>query len=226
MPFPNPLEKIVLLGFIAASLLLFWIRLRPVVTQIRLAKPDTGFKLRPIGRRIWDFFWDVLCQAKVIRERPLPGVAHAFVFWGFCAFALVTTNHIAEGFGIPFLTRRSGFGAIYWWFAFVFAALVAVGITGLFIRRFFIRPKWLEPLSYESGVIAGLIFLLMASYMPLWWLPETTRAGHALWWIHTLTLLAFLPLIPHTKHLHLVLSPITIFLSRDEFSKIPPLVRR
>ena len=28
---------------------------------------------------------------------------------------------------------------------------------------------------------------------------------------HTLTLLAFLPLVPHTKHLHLILSPATIF---------------
>ncbi|MCU1294362.1 MAG: putative iron-sulfur cluster binding protein [Bryobacterales bacterium] len=44
-----------------------------------------------------------------------------------------------------------------------------------------------------------------------------------MWWIHTLTLLAFLPLIPHTKHLHLILSPLTIFLKRDTFSQIPPL---
>jgi Fe-S oxidoreductase len=32
-----------------------------------------------------------------------------------------------------------------------------------------------------------------------------------------------LPLIPHTKHLHLILSPLTVFLSRGEFSRIPPL---
>jgi hypothetical protein len=38
----------------------------------------------------------------VIRCRPLPGIAHAFVFWGFCAFALVTANHLAMGFGFPF----------------------------------------------------------------------------------------------------------------------------
>ena len=44
-----------------------------------------------------------------------------------------------------------------------------------------------------------------------------------LWWVHTLALLVFLPLIPHTKHLHLVLSPATIFLSRGGFAQIPPL---
>jgi Fe-S oxidoreductase/energy-converting hydrogenase Eha subunit A len=177
-----------------------------------------------LGKRIWTFVSEILLQTKVIRQRPLPGLAHALVFWGFCAFALVTANHVAMGLGVPFLDRKRGFGFAYWWFAFGFAALVAIGITGLFIRRFFIRPKWLEPLSRESGVIAGLIFLLMATYMPMWWLPESTAAGRALWWTHTMALLAFLPLIPHTKHLHLVLSPATVFLKRGGFSKIPPLV--
>jgi len=43
------------------------------------------------------------------------------------------------------------------------------------------------------------------------------------WWLHTLALLVFLPLIPHTKHLHLALSPFTVFLGRQGFSAIPPL---
>jgi Fe-S oxidoreductase len=47
--------------------------------------------------------------------------------------------------------------------------------------------------------------------------------GRIIWWIHTLSLLAFLPLIPHTKHLHLALGPVTVFLSRGGFSRIPPL---
>src|SRR5206468_519057 len=99
----------------------------------------------------------------------------------------------------------------------------AISIAGLAFRRFVIRPKWLEPVSYESGVIALLIFILMVTYMPVWWVPEASSTGRALWWVHTLTLLAFFPLIPHTKHLHLVLSPVTIFLKREGFSHIPPL---
>ena len=35
--------------------------------------------------------------------------------------------------------------------------------------------------------------------------------------------MVFLPLIPHTKHLHLALSPVTVFLRRAGFSRIPPL---
>ena len=223
MHFPNLSERLFLAVFLIASVSLFWLRFHPTLTRIRRGRDDAGFHLHPIGKRVWDFFSEVLCQSKVIAQRPLPGLAHALVFWGFCAFALVTLNHLAAGFGVPFFRRESGVGKAYWWFAFAFAALVAIGITGLFIRRFVVRPRWLGPLSYESGVIAGLIFLLMITYMPMWWFPESTAAGRALWWIHTLTLLAFLPLIPHTKHLHLVLSPFTIFLKRGGFSRIPPL---
>jgi Fe-S oxidoreductase len=220
---PSVTTSAVLVALIVLSLWLFWRRFGQVVHRILRARRDTDFKLGSISRRVWTFFWEVLCQAKVIRERPLPGLAHAFVFWGFCAFALVTLNHIATGFGLAFLRKQSFFGAFYFWFAFVFAGLCAVSIAALAFRRFVIRPKWLGPLSHESGVIALLIFILMITYMPMWWVAEGSAAGHVLWWIHTLTLLAFLPLIPHTKHLHLVLSPITIFLERSGFSHIPPL---
>ncbi len=196
----------------------FWFRFSKVATRIEEAKPDPDFSLHPIGRRVWDFFWEVICQAKVIRERPLPGIAHAFVFWGFCVFALITTNHFATGLGFPVLDNM--FGEAYKKFATWFGVLVAVSIAGLFVRRFFVRPKWLGEVSKESGIIAFLIFLLMVSFIAVAIWPQYE---HALWWVHTAALLAFLPLIPHTKHLHLVLSPVTIFLSRGGFSNIPPL---
>ena len=74
-------------------------------------------------------------------------------------------------------------------------------------------------MSIESGVIALLIFTLMITYLAAFWSGDTK----SLWWTHTLALLVFLPLIPHTKHLHLVLSPVAIFFSRGGFSRIPPL---
>lgn len=217
------IEKLVLLLLIATSVWLFWKRFGIVVRRILAARKDPGFHFGSLGRRVWEFFWEVICQAKVIKERPLPGIAHAFVFWGFLAFALVTANHILTGLGLPLFRYDRGFGAFYYWLAFVFALAVAISIAGLAARRFLARPKWLGEVSPESGVIALLIFLLMITYMPQAWIPEGTLSGHALWWAHTLVLLAFLPLIPHTKHLHLVLSPLTIFLKRDGFSQIPPL---
>src|SRR5487761_1061795 len=220
MPAPSHVETVLFLILLAASAYGFWFRFGKVVRTIRAAKPDPAFSLQPIGKRIWDFFLEVLLQKKVIEQRPLPGIAHAFVFWGFCAFGLVTLNHFAAGVGFPFLSRDGWFGRIYFAWAGVFALCVAVSIAGLFIRRFFVRPIWLGGnVSWESGVIAFLIFNLMITYLATFWMDTKL-----IWWAHTLTLLVFMPLIPHTKHLHLVLSPATVFLSRGGFSKIPPLV--
>jgi Fe-S oxidoreductase len=204
---------------ICASAAGFWMRFQKIWLRIIHSKKDPGFALTHLGHRSWDFFWEVLCQAKVIQQRPLPGLAHAFVFWGFCAFGLVSLNHFAAGFGLEFLH-----GQFYFLFAAVFAALVAVSIFGLFARRFFVRPVWLgAKVSYESGFIALLIFALMATYLGAFFVPDTSVAARVLWWLHSLCILVFLPLIPHTKHLHLVLSPLTIFLSRGGFSAIPKL---
>jgi len=225
MPAPSHVEIAIFLVLLAASAYAFWWRFGKVLRKIRAARPDPGFSLQPIGKRIWDFFSEVMLQSKVIQQRPLPGIAHAFVFWGFCAFALVTLNHFAEGIGFPFILRDSWFGPIYFFIAAAFAVAVAISIFGLFIRRFVVRPRWLlrketgDKMSWESGFIAFLIFNLMITYLATFWWD--TRA---IWWAHTLTLLIFMPLIPHTKHLHLVLSPATVFLSRGGFSKIPPLV--
>ena len=206
-----------------ASVYGFWRRFGPILGKILQSKKDPDFHLFPIGKRMWDFVWEVLLQAKVIRERPLAGVAHALVFWTFCAFALVTLNHCAVLFGLGFLNPAGRVGQLYFDFAAIFAIACAVGILGLFVRRFLVRPKWLGQLSWGSGVVAFLIFALMATYLAAFFVTGPSSAVRSLWWAHTLTLLAFLPLIPHTKHLHLVLSPFTVFLSRGEFAHIPPL---
>jgi Fe-S oxidoreductase len=217
-------EKVLLAALIAASGALFWRRFGVVLERIVQSKKDPGFHLGNMARRVWDFVSEVMLQSKVIRERPLPGLAHALVFWGFCAFALVTINHVAAGFGVPFLSPSGSFGRFYFYLAGAFAAACALGIAGLFVRRFFVRPRWLgDKISYESGVIAFLIFALMVTYLAAFFTTDEAPAARMLWWAHTICLLAFLPIIPHTKHLHLVLSPATIFLSRGSFSAIPPL---
>jgi Fe-S oxidoreductase len=220
----SSLEKLLLAILVAGSIYVFWLRFSIVLGKILNSKNDADFHLFPIGPRIRDFFSEVLLQSKVIGQRPAAGVAHALVFWAFCAFAIVTLNHCLSPFGLGFLSPSGFVGRIYFEIAAVFAAACAFGIAGLFVRRFFVRPKWLgEKLSWESGLIALLIFLLMTTYLGAFFTADASPATRALWWIHTLALFVFLPIIPNTKHLHLVLSPFTIFLSRGGFSQIPPL---
>jgi len=214
-------EILFFLVLVVISAGLFWMRFDKVWRRIMASKNDADFHLLPIARRVSKFVWEVLLQGKVIQQRPLPGLAHAFVFWGFCAFGLVTVNHVLQGLGAPLLSRENWFGRFYFYLAALFGILVAVSIFGLAFRRFVIRPRWLGQLSSESGIIAFLIFTLMVTYLATF--VAGWEQSRALWWAHTLTILVFLPLVPHTKHLHLVLSPATIFLKRDGFSKIPPL---
>jgi Fe-S oxidoreductase len=220
---PSLPEKLVLIILICLSAAGFWYRFRGVVHVISAARPDPGFTLGDLFPRIRSFVWEVLLQGKVIQQRPAAGLAHAFVFWGFCAFALITVNHIATGFGVPILSRGGGFGRIYFGFVALFAVAVAISIAYLAVRRFILRPVSLGKVSPESGIISGLIFLLMVTYLAGLSLSDTSATGRAIWWTHTLALLVFLPLVPHTKHLHLILSPAAIFLKRPLFSDIPKL---
>jgi Fe-S oxidoreductase len=217
-------ERAILVALVAASAGWCWLRLREVLDTIRRSRPTPDFEFRPAWPRIRRFLWEVAAQGRVIRERPLPGIAHAFVFWGFVAFAPVTLNHLAGAFGLRFLDPASRAASWYLGFVAVWAAGVAVAIAGLSVRRFVVRPRWLGAVSPESGVIALLIFVLMATYLAGRWIGDGSAAGgRVCWWLHTAALLAFLPLIPHTKHLHLALGPIAVLLRRDGFSRIPPL---
>src|ERR1700733_4865076 len=180
-------ERLLFLALAAASAYGFCRRFWPIVSKILRSKKDPGFHLFPIGRRISDFVWEVIFQAKVIRERPLVGFAHALVFWAFCAFALVTLNHCASIVGLGFLDPAGRVGRFYFDFAAVFAVACAASIFGLFLRRFVSRPKWLGEVSWESGLIALLIFVLMATYLAAFFVPEASTAARALWWAHTIT---------------------------------------
>jgi len=208
---PTFAEAAVFLVLLGTSVCAFWRRFGVVLRSILESKRDADFEWRPLAKRMRGLVCEVLLQGKVIRERPLAGMAHALVFWGFCAFALVTVNHLAQGVGLGFLSPGAWIRKV----CAVFAVAVAVAIAGLALRRFVVRPKWLGELSPESGLIAFLIFALMVTYLA----PQS----RAMWWLHTLCLLVFLALIPHTKHLHLVLSPVTVLLRRGGFSRIPPL---
>jgi Fe-S oxidoreductase len=211
-------------GMLSAGV--FTQRVLHVSRRILAARPDPDFKWGSIPARAARVFSEVLLQSKVIRERPLPGLAHALVFWGFCAFALITVNHVAAGFGVRLLDREGAFGGFYFHLAAAFAVAVSAGITGLAVRRFVARPRWLGEVSMESGLIALLILALMLTYLAEYRMGETAGElwSRVIWWSHTLALAWMLPLIPHTKHMHLLLGPLAVFLERPRFSDIPPLV--
>jgi len=77
--------------------------------------------------------------------------------------------------------------------------------------------------SIESIVIALFIATLMTTLLLAFRLEDGTLAERVNWWTHMMVILAFMALIPASKHLHLVLSPITVFLKSPELGNLPNL---
>src|SRR5476651_2307618 len=190
--------------------------------QLIAAAPNT-FSLDHLGFRTSRFIVDVLLQWRTIKERPLTGLMHAFVFWGFVAFGGYTLTEFLQGLGIVDLTHTGWFHT-YRVALTPFAMAVLVGIVYLFVRRAFVRPVTLgTKLSVESLVIAGFIATLMITFLLTFRIDEGTTAARVNFWVHAIVIMAFMALIPASKHLHLLLSPITVFLKSPELGNLPNL---
>ncbi len=162
---------------------------------------------RPL-QRIWRVIREVFLHEKVIRGRLLPGLMHGFVFWGFLVFGLVTFDHFAIGFEAPLLSHNVHL--LYSFIVIPFSLLVIAGILYLAYRRFVLKPEALGKMSPTSGLVAVFITILMVTYL-LGELQLPPTAWKVNWWLHSIMILAFLFLIPRSKHLHLVLAPFNIF---------------
>jgi Fe-S oxidoreductase len=195
-----------------------------VATRVRLIAAAAGsFSFDQPALRLKRFVVDVVLQRQTIRERPAAGVAHALVFWGFVAFGGYTAVEFAYGLGIADVTHSTAF-QIYRAALVPFATAVLAGILFLLIRRVVARPAGLgAKLSMESVVIGLFIATLMATFLLGFRLDENTMPGRVNWWTHMLVILAFLALIPASKHFHLVLSPITVLLKSHELGRVENL---
>jgi Fe-S oxidoreductase len=194
-----------------------------MATRLRLmARAHNNFSLAHLGRRTWRFIHEVIFQTRTIRERPFVGLAHAFVFWGFVAFGGYTGVEFLRGLGIADFTETRAFHA-YAVGLVPFALAVLGGIALLLIRRVALRPRALGyPVSVESVVIGLFIVTLMVTFL-LDFRLEGGIAARVNWWTHALVILTFMALIPNSKHLHLVLSPVTVFLKAPDLGTVPNL---
>jgi Fe-S oxidoreductase len=204
-------EQIILFVFIAIASISFFGELykRYVIVMNGTGK----FEFTNLPVRLKRVLLEFILQKKVISQRFWPGLMHAFVFWGFMFFSIITIDHFLIGFNIHLFSNSfkhtyANFIGIPW------AIFVLIGIISLAYRRFVTKPKYLgDKISYTSGLVAIFICVLMLTYI-IDITYATESSGILLkinWWIHAILILGFLILIPKSKHLHLVLSPINIF---------------
>lgn len=175
-----------------------------------------------LGARLMRFFGEVVFQSKVIGAKPVVGFAHLFVFWGFVAFGLYTAVETLHGLGIADLSETRAF--YYYKLALVpFSLLVIAGIAYLLVRRAFVQPPELgATVSKESVLIDAFIAALMVTFL-IDLVIEPGPAERVNWWLHMVIIFTFLGLIPNSKHLHLLLAPITVFLKSPVLQTVPNL---
>jgi Fe-S oxidoreductase len=209
--------------FIAIALSSVWLFFRTVNRRLFSVWPNHGdLPHDHIAKRLWRVFVEVVLQYRVVRDRPVVGILHAFVLWGFFAFAWVSANHML--LGLRGLDKATGERTWYGAFVAVWAVAVLVGMMGLSFRRFVLRPKALGKLSPTSGAVAFLISALMVTYLLDWRVfPVSSLSWKVNWWLHTFSFFALLVVIPLSKHLHLVLAPVTIFFRSETTSSMRAL---
>jgi len=196
-----------------------------IATRLRLflrATNNIRFPDHESGIRLLRLVREVVFQSRTIGERPLVGLAHLGVFWGFCAFAVFTSVEFLQGLGIADVTGTAWFGA-YRLILVPFSLAVLAGILVLIVRRVFVRPAELgKTVSLESVLIGGFIIALMVTFLLDFWLTGGV-AARVNWWVHALVILGFMVVIPGSKHFHLVISPLTVYLRSSTLATVPNL---
>lgn len=244
------IEKILFPLVLMAAVVLAALEFRRKFRMIQLGRPVQ--RLDRLPQRLFTGLKRVLFQLCAIENRPVTGLFHAVIFWGFLVFALVTLNHVFEGYFSGLSLFGHGLLAdLILFSANLFAALILAAVIYFLVRRYIVKVSTLDRPSLESLTILLFISILMVSFVfyealkmigdsePVnsWnflgtWLYQAAFASGTIsplwmslvWWLHILVVLAFLVFIPHSKHLHLVAGPVNLVLKNEGALAEIPLV--
>jgi len=189
-------------------------------------------------------------QSKILRK-PVAGILHALVWWGFLVITVGTLEMMIDG--VTGSDRVLSFlGPVYNVITAsgeIFAALILISIVIFLYRRYiavpkrFIAPEMKPSSKMDATVILCMISALMISlllmnvgYMktnelyhgayPVSHLIAPLFSSfnfyafntmeHINWWIHITLVLAFLNILPYSKHFHVIMAVPNVFFSRLE----------
>lgn len=198
---------------IAAASVFGFLSYRPL-TIIKQGKPDSE-RLDNLGDRFKTLFSEVILQKRVTDVRPVVGYLHATVFFAFIIFSLETLNMFLEPFGLGFLHIMFGsFLPVFRTVVMLIAILCTISMIALAYRRFVMVSISPNPKSYESGFVAFLIIILMLTYVDMFGTKILSQKFN--WWLHAVVILGFPAIILNSKHRHIFLAPVAVFLRKPK----------
>jgi Fe-S oxidoreductase len=131
------IEKVLFLLLAAGSLYYAGARFYAVYRAIARGRADS--RLDNLRQRFLRALWIVFIQQSVFKTRPIVSFLHALIFYGFVFYFLVNLVDVFEGFAS--FDARGGLWAPFNLLADLLTASVLIGMIGLVIRRFLVRPK-------------------------------------------------------------------------------------
>lgn len=134
LPFPH---RVAFLALALASAAAAGLGFKRVFDQIRMGAADPSGRWNNLPRRIGYALQTTLLQTRVLRKRPLVGLFHSFIFYGFVYYLLVNLVEVLEGFFPIEITSTTAAGAAYNFTADAVSILVVLGVVVLVLRRFF-----------------------------------------------------------------------------------------
>lgn len=143
---------------------LFCVRVRYLLNLLTAAKRNIPFHLDRITERLKVIFSDVLGQSNV-RRKPLPGLAHMLIFFGFLAILPhsleLMINGVIPGFKIAHW--MPGVYGVYLYVADILVFLVVFGLAYALYRRRVIKPKYLTD-GLDAHLIILFTFVIVVSF--------------------------------------------------------------
>jgi Fe-S oxidoreductase len=206
---------------------------------VRMGQPVARFD--DVPRRARNEAVVVLGQRKLL-QRLVPGLMHAFIFWGFVVLlptvVLAMLGAIDPDLTLPWLGGQG-------WYAFLvdlFVLLVLAGVATAFVIRKVQRPRRFEGSHLREADLILLWIAAIVTTLLLWhasrialgenewpasWSPvadalaglfgggaATETLERVLVWAHVLLILGFLVYLPYSKHLHIATAAVNVWFGR------------
>jgi len=178
-------KQIIFILVLIVTIGIFLLTVRRLVAYFRFTRP--AGRISNLGKRFGLMMRVAFGQTKIFR-RPVIGLFHALVFWGFCVILIGSLEMVIDGIS----GQEKVLGSLGLLYDIIiasgdlFALLVAISIIVFLARRILFHiPRFegieMKKISHlDAGVALTLILLLMISLMTMntGYLGYAKSAGH------------------------------------------------
>jgi Fe-S oxidoreductase/nitrate reductase gamma subunit len=165
------IEKILFAAATATSLYFTWRGVQRIVKNISSGGGKIDWSV--IWKRIGELIAKVGLFQPVFRLRLWPSILHGLIGWGFIVFLIINLNDLVYGYtSYSILSGTGAAGNVYRLLGDFANLAVLVGIVGMVIRRYLLRPATLTTrqttllhprarfgILRDSAIVASFIFL-------------------------------------------------------------------